>query len=100
MITFCTETIRLKKQAIDNENYVKFKLSIANEIQKYCKAGRIDLQCFQEMMKGNIINPAHLEYYLTDEEIYAMTLKKYFKFATGVGDTVISADEFKYWLVN
>jgi hypothetical protein len=100
MITFCTETIRLKKQAIDNENYVKFKLSIANEIQKYCKAGRIDLQCFQEMMKGNIINPAHLEYYLTDEEIYTMTLKKYFKFASGVGDTLISADEFKYWLVN
>lgn len=52
------------------------------------------------MMKGNIINPAHLEYYLTDEEIYTMTLKKYFKFASGVGDNLITADEFKYWLVN
>ena len=100
MITFCTETIRIKKQPINNPIYVGFKLSIANEIQKYGKAGKIDLPAFQEMVKGNVINAAHLEYYLTDEEIYIMTLKKYFKFASGVGDNLITAEEFKYWLVN
>lgn len=37
-------------------------------------------------MKGNLFPRDKLEYYLSDEEMYIMTLKRYFKYASGVND--------------
>ena len=58
------------------------------------------MQSFQELMKGNIIDHDHLEFYLTDEELYVMTLKRYFKYASGVDNNKASMEELKYWLTN
>ncbi len=51
-------------------------------------------------MKGNVIPTEQIDYLLTDEELYVMTLKRYFRYASGVNDKLSTKDEFKYWLVN
>jgi len=73
---------------------------LRNEIAKFSRGGKIDLPEFLRMMKGNVIPTEQIDYLLTDEELYVMTLKRYFRYASGVNDKLSTKDEFKYWLVN
>jgi hypothetical protein len=97
---YVTEIIRLPKQARDDPLLVRHIESIRSEIAKFSKNGFVELPDFLRLMKGNVIAPQDQEYFLTDEELYTMTLKRFFKYASGASDKVATKDEMKYWLVN
>ena len=95
-----TEVIRLPKQDKNDDGYIRYVNHLRNEIAKFSRQGKIDLPEFLRMMKGNAIPQDQIDFLLTDEELYVMTNKRYFRYSSGVNDKLSTKEEFKYWLVN
>ena len=79
---YITEIVRLPKQAKDDEIYKRHIDSIKLEISKFGKNGKIDLPAFLKLMQGNIMEESKIDYFLTDDELYTMTCKRFFKYCS------------------